>query len=83
MYDIGKSEIVSLHPFFALNLRSIESNNGELPSDLKLLPDHCLSLYDVLKNRLEPLGMDVKNLHPDKFFKVSQFEITKYLSQTI
>lgn len=69
IYDIANPELTSLHPFYALNLKTIEQNNNELPTDLKLLPEHCVTLYNVLNKHLTPLSMDVSDLHPDKFFK--------------
>lgn len=70
MYDIVNPELTSLHPFYALNIKTIEQNNNELPVDLKLLPEHCVTLYYVLHKHLSPLNIDVSDLHPDKFFKV-------------
>lgn len=72
---------MQLHPFHALNLRTIAANNGELPVDLKLLPEHCVVLFEALKKHLAPLKIDVSDLDPNKFFQVSpslKFESPPY-----
>lgn len=70
MYDISATELVQLHPFHALSLRTIAASNGELPVDLKLLPEHCVVLFEALKKHLTPLKIDVSDLDPNTFFKV-------------
>eukprot|EP00026_Physarum_polycephalum_P000260 Phypoly_transcript_00260.p1 GENE.Phypoly_transcript_00260~~Phypoly_transcript_00260.p1 ORF type:complete len:1826 (+),score=425.65 Phypoly_transcript_00260:56-5533(+) len=69
VYDISNTELVPLHPFHALNLRTIAANNGELPVDLKLLPEHCVVLFEALHKYLSPLKIDVSDLDPNTFFQ--------------
>jgi hypothetical protein len=68
IFNPENSELVPIHPCFSLTLRGVLENG--LPSDMKLLPEQCIALYNSLSKRASDLGTDMTNLDPDKFLKV-------------
>lgn len=64
IYHSESKALVSIHPVWALNVQAC-IKSGQLPEDLKFLPEHCVELFDALD---EHLGDEVSFLDPDEYF---------------
>ncbi len=67
VYHPTKQTILALHPCAALCADASLSKITQFPADLKLLPEHCVELYDAMTTAgLD--GGDAKRLAPEVFF---------------
>lgn len=78
----GKLSLLSINPCFALK---IQNKQLSFPPDMKLLSDHCIEIYEQLKEKLDK--ETIKYLDPNVFFdylkekktwNISMKDIAKY-----
>ncbi|CAG8674010.1 7842_t:CDS:2 [Gigaspora margarita] len=64
--ELRQGCLISIHPFSAMS-SVIVTENG-IPADMKLLPSHCIELWDAM-NHVNKNNPELQDLDPDKYFK--------------
>ncbi|CAG8631284.1 15577_t:CDS:10, partial [Cetraspora pellucida] len=64
--ELRQDCLISIHPFSAMS--SVVIAESGIPADLKLLPSHCIELWDAM-NHVHKDDPDLLKINPDKYFK--------------